>query len=50
VLEALPPGKGQTAEDIAGRLEVPVDQVLGVLLELELGGWVRREPGPVYVR
>jgi hypothetical protein len=48
VLEALPPGKGQTAEDVAGRLEVPVDQVLGVLLDL--GGWIRREPGPVYVR
>lgn len=50
VLEALPPGKGKTAEDVSGGLELPVDQVLGVLLELELGGWVRREPGPVYVR
>jgi len=50
VFEALPAGREQTAEDIAGRVGLPVDQVLGSLLELELGGWVRREPGPVYVR
>ncbi len=50
LLEAFVPGRPQTAEDVAGRLELPVDQVLGTLLELELGGWVRREPGPVYVR
>ena len=50
VLEAMPPGRAQTVEDVAGRVEMPVDQVLGTLLELELTGWVRREPGPVYVR
>lgn len=50
VLESLPPGCAQTAEDVAGRLDVPVDRVLGALLELELAGWVRRQPGPVYVR
>ncbi|MCP4663142.1 MAG: DNA-protecting protein DprA [bacterium] len=50
VLEALPTGRERTAEDVAGLVGLPVDQVLGALLELELGGWVRREPGPVYVR
>lgn len=50
LFKELAPGSPQTADDLAGRLEMPVDQVLGMLLELELGGWVRREPGPVYVR
>ncbi len=50
VLEAMPAGRPQTAEDVSGRVDKPVDQVLGTLLELELAGWIRREPGPVYVR
>ena len=50
VWKSLEPGHSQTAEDLAGRLETPVDRVLGALLELELGGFLRREPGPVYVR
>lgn len=37
-----------TAEDLAGHAGVTVDRVLAALLELELSGWVKRLPGPVY--
>ena len=50
VYRALLPEHGSTAEDLAARAEAPVESVLGALLELELGGWVRRAPGPVYLR
>lgn len=40
---------GTTAEALAEALDVTVDRVLALLLELELGGWVERLPGPVYV-
>ncbi|MDA8019567.1 MAG: DNA-processing protein DprA [Thermoanaerobaculia bacterium] len=40
---------GFTAEALAEALESTVDRVLALLLELELGGWVERLPGPVYV-
>ncbi len=50
VLASVPAGEGQTSEEIAAAIEAPVDRVLGALLELELQGWVRREPGPVYLR
>lgn len=42
-------GESQTAEHLATELEQGVDAVLGGLLELELGGWVERAPGPVYL-
>lgn len=38
------------AEDLADALELPLDRVLGLLLELELAGRVRRHPGSVYGR
>ncbi|MCP3963165.1 MAG: DNA-protecting protein DprA [bacterium] len=50
VVAALSPVSGRTVEEIAGRVGAAVDQILGALLELELAGWVRREPGPVYLR
>ncbi|HKV11299.1 MAG TPA: DNA-processing protein DprA, partial [Thermoanaerobaculia bacterium] len=50
LLALLAPGSFQVPEDLAARAEVPVDQALGALLELELGGWVKRMPGPVYGR
>lgn len=50
LLAALPHGRTVTAEDLADAAEVAVDRVLGVLLELELAGRVRREPGPRYRR
>lgn len=37
-----------TAEDLAAHADVTVDRVLAALLELELSGWVKRLPGPVY--
>jgi DNA processing protein len=43
-------GKTQPAEELAARLGRTVDEILGALLELELGGWVRRLPGGVYGR
>jgi DNA processing protein len=50
VLAEIPPGAPRLAEEIAARLESPVDRVLAALLELELAGWVKRMPGPVYGR
>lgn len=41
--------EGVTAEALAERLDATVDRILALLLELELGGWVQRLPGPVYV-
>lgn len=49
-LEALVPGDPKTPEALAAELETGVDSLLGALLELELEGRVRREPGPAYVR
>lgn len=50
VLGALETDRGLTVEEISTRVEASVEEVLGVLLELELAEWVRREPGPVYRR
>ncbi len=50
ILETLMPERGRTVEEISTRTEVAVEEVLGALLELELAGWVRRAPGPVYLR
>jgi DNA processing protein len=49
-LAAMVPGDAVAPEAIAAGLGEPVDRVLGVLLELELEGRIRREPGPAYVR
>lgn len=40
---------GMPAEDLAITLDLPLDQILGLLLELELEGRIERWPGPVYV-
>jgi DNA processing protein len=50
VLAEIPPGKTRLAEEIAGRLDVPIDRVLAALLELEMEGWVKRLPGSIYGR
>lgn len=50
VLAAMVPGDSAAPEALAAGLGEPVDRLLGVLLELELEGRVRREPGPAYVR
>jgi DNA processing protein len=49
-LAAMVPGDAVAPEALAAGLGEPVDRVLGVLLELELEGRIRREPGPAYVR
>ncbi|HEX3531556.1 MAG TPA: DNA-processing protein DprA [Thermoanaerobaculia bacterium] len=50
ILASLAPGTLRLPEEIANGLAMPVDGVLGALLELELGGWVRRHPGSAYGR
>jgi DNA processing protein len=50
LLAALPSGPSLLAEDLAARLAWTVEQTLGVLLELELSGWVRRYSGGTYGR
>lgn len=50
VFAALPAGEALAAEELAHASGLSVDQTLGALLELELGGWIRRLPGPVYAR
>jgi DNA processing protein len=50
VLAALLPGASRAPEELAAVAGMPVDQVLGTLLELELAGLVRRMPGGVYGR
>jgi len=50
ILSALPPGTVRLPEEIAAGLGLPVDGLFGALLELELGGWVRRHPGSAYGR
>ena len=48
--QELPPGVRRDAEELTGRCAAGADAVLAALLELELGGWVARLPGPVYAR
>jgi predicted Rossmann fold nucleotide-binding protein DprA/Smf involved in DNA uptake len=50
VLSALPAGSSRAPEELAESTGLAVDQVLGALLELELGGLVRRTPGGLYSR
>ena len=50
IWQALEPGEPLAPERIAERCGRPIHHVLALLLELELGGWVRRYPGPAYVR
>jgi DNA processing protein len=50
LLAVMPPAREQTPEQVAARAGAAVERVLAALLELELGGWVRRLPGPAYVR
>lgn len=50
VLAALAVGERAGEEELARRAGLPTTEVLAALLELELAGWVRREPGPTYAR
>ena len=46
----LPIGEGLSSDQLAISLDLKIDQILCSLLDLELGGWVRRHPGPKYSR
>lgn len=50
VLTEIPRGTTRGAEEIAVRLDVPIDRVLATLLELELMGLVKRLPGSIFGR
>lgn len=50
VLAALVVGERVGEEELARRVDLPTTELLAALLELELAGWVRREPGPTYAR
>lgn len=50
LLNTLVPGEPVTAEGLAGAAGCDVDTALGALLELELLGWTRRLPGPLFAR
>ncbi|HEV7786409.1 MAG TPA: DNA-processing protein DprA, partial [Thermoanaerobaculia bacterium] len=50
VLAEIPRGATRGAEEIAVRLDVPIDRVLAALLELELMGLVKRLPGSIFGR
>ena len=41
-------GGPASAEELASTTRLSIDRVLGLLLELELGGHVRRSPGALY--
>jgi DNA processing protein len=48
--ERLPPGATRGGDELAAAVEASADATLAALLELELGGWVARLPGPTYAR
>lgn len=50
VYALLPEGDERTAEALSQESGLTVATVLAALMELELGGWVRRYPGPTYCR
>lgn len=50
VFSEVPPGGSRVAEEIAVRLDAPIDQVLAALLGLELEGRIKRLPGSAYGR
>jgi len=50
LLKALPSGKMVTAEHLAATTGQGLDQILGILLELEVTGLITRFPGAVFCR
>jgi len=41
-------GESHSADRLAATLEAPIEKVLEMLMDLELGGWIRRAPGALY--
>ncbi|HKI86985.1 MAG TPA: DNA-processing protein DprA, partial [Thermoanaerobaculia bacterium] len=50
IVAAIPADETVAAEELAAKVGLSIDRLLSELLELELGGWVRREPGPAFRR
>ena len=50
LLAAMTPGDRLPPEQLAAVSGLGVDRILALLLELELGGLIRREPGPAWCR
>jgi DNA processing protein len=50
LLAALTPGELLPPETLAATSGLEIDRILALLLELELGGHIRREPGPAWCR
>jgi DNA processing protein len=50
LLSAMTPGEPVTPGALATASSLPLERVLALLLELELAGRVRREPGPAWCR
>ena len=50
LLSSMTPGEPQPPEKLAAASGLGVERILALLLELELAGQVRREPGPVWCR
>ena len=50
LLRLLPAGDRRSVDALARDSGLEVERVTGLLLQLELAGWVRRHPGPAYAR
>ncbi|MDH3744853.1 MAG: DNA-processing protein DprA [Acidobacteriota bacterium] len=50
VLDVVPRGELIPQDEVVAMTGLPIEEVLAHLLSLELGGWVRRYPGPSYCR
>jgi DNA processing protein len=50
LLRLLPAGERKSVDDLVRDSGLEVERITGLLLELELAGWVRRHPGPAYAR
>lgn len=50
LFEALPRDTTATCDELAKVARLTTERTLALLLELELGGWARRYPGPSYSR
>lgn len=50
LFETMAPGECYTVEELAAKLELPIEALLAALLELELGSWIERRPGPLFKR
>lgn len=50
ILETLPLGERRSLDQLVDGVDGSGPEVQSALLELELGGWIRRHPGPYYRR